>query len=160
MDSPSEEEGSHSHELEGRVQGERRSFLNYLLGTSVGATLVAIAYPIIKFVIPPEVIEAAQTSVVAGKVNELPVNSGKIFKFGNKPGLLIHTASGDLKALSATCTHLDCIVQYQPDQKRIWCACHNGVYNVNGQNVSGPPPRPLDEYVVNVRGDEIHVTKA
>ncbi|HEU4389495.1 MAG TPA: ubiquinol-cytochrome c reductase iron-sulfur subunit [Blastocatellia bacterium] len=160
MDSPSEKEGGHSHAPPGTVSGERRSFLNYLLGTSIGATLVAIAYPIIKFVIPPEVIEAAQTSVIAGKVNELPINSGKIFKFGNKPGLVIHTADGQFKALSATCTHLDCIVQYQADQKRIWCACHNGVYNLNGQNVSGPPPRPLDEYVVNVKGDEIHVSKA
>lgn len=160
MDSSSEKGGGRSHESKGAVSGERRSFLNYLLGTSVGATLVAIAYPILKFVIPPEIIEAAQTSVVAGKVNELPVNSGKIFKFGNKPGLIIHTADGQFKALSATCTHLDCIVQYQPDQKRIWCACHNGVYNLSGQNVSGPPPRPLDEYVVNVRGDEVHVSKA
>jgi Rieske Fe-S protein len=139
---------------------ERRSFLNYLLGTSVGATIVAIAYPIVRFMIPPDVVEAAQTSVVAGQVGELPANSAKIFKFGNKPGLLIHTAAGEFKALSATCTHLDCIVQYQPDQKRIWCACHNGVYNVNGQAVSGPPPRPLDEYVVNIRGNEVHVSKA
>ena len=138
----------------------RRSFLNYLLGTSIGATLVAILYPISRFLVPPEVIEAAQNSVVAGKVSELAVNSGKIFKFGSKPGILIHSASGEFKALSATCTHLDCIVQYRPDQKQIWCACHNGQYSLNGKNIGGPPPRPLDEYVVNVSGDDIHVSKA
>ena len=44
----------------------RRRFLNYLLGTSLGATALAIFYPVIKFIAPPEVIEAAQTSVVAG----------------------------------------------------------------------------------------------
>ena len=138
----------------------RRTFLNYLLGTSMGATLVAIFYPIIKFVIPPPVTEATQNSVVAGKASELAANSGKIFKFGNKPGLLVRTPAGELKAFSATCTHLDCIVQYQPEARGIWCACHNGRYNLNGQNVSGPPPRPLEEYVVNVRGDEIFVSKA
>ncbi|MBI1761897.1 MAG: ubiquinol-cytochrome c reductase iron-sulfur subunit [Acidobacteria bacterium] len=138
----------------------RRKFLNYLLGTSTGATLVAIFYPVIKFVIPPQVIEATQNSVVAGKLNEFAVNSGKIIKFGNKPVILIRTPTGDLKALSAVCTHLDCIVQYQPEAKGIWCACHNGRYNLNGQNISGPPPRPLEEYTVNVRGDDVIISKA
>lgn len=138
---------------------KRRRFLNYLLGTSVGATLVSVFYPVIKFMVPPEVIEAAQNSVVAGQVNELAANAGKIFKFGNKPGILIRTDSGELKAFSATCTHLDCIVQYRPDLKMIWCACHNGRYNLNGKNIEGPPPRPLEEYAVNVRGDDVVVSK-
>lgn len=138
----------------------RRRFLNYLLGTGFGATLIAIFYPIIKFITPPQVIEATQNSVTAGKVSELALNSGKIFKFGNKPGLLIRSASGELKAFSAVCTHLDCIVQYEPEKRQIWCACHNGQYNLSGQNVGGPPPRPLEEYVVNTRGEEIVVSKA
>lgn len=138
---------------------KRREFLDYLLGTSVVATLVAIAYPIIKFLIPPAVTESTQNSVVAAKVSDLEANSGKIFKFGTKPGILIRTPSGELKAFSATCTHLDCIVQYRPDMKMVWCACHNGQYNLSGQNVGGPPPRPLEEFVVNTRGDEIVVSK-
>ncbi len=138
---------------------KRREFLDYLLGTSIGATLLAIFYPIVKFMIPPLVVESAENSVVAGSVKELAVNTGKIFKFGTKPGLLVRTASGELKAFSAICTHLDCIVQYRPDTKQIWCACHNGQYNMSGQNVGGPPPRPLEEYVVNTRGDDIVVSK-
>jgi Rieske Fe-S protein len=138
---------------------KRREFLDYLLGTSIGATLLAIFYPVAKFLIPPQVIESSQNSVVAGSAKEIVANSGKIFKFGNKPGLLVRTASGELKAFSAVCTHLDCIVQYRPDTKQIWCACHNGQYNLSGQNVGGPPPRPLEEFVVNTRGDEIVVTK-
>ena len=65
-----------------------------------------------------------------------------------------------LKAFSAVCTHLDCIVQYRPEMKGIWCACHNGQYDLNGQNTGGPPPRPLEEYAVNLRGDEVIVSKA
>lgn len=138
---------------------KRREFLDYLLGTSIGATLLAIFYPIVKFMIPPLVVESAENSVVAGSVNEIAVNTGKIFKFGTKPGILIRTPAGELKAFTAICTHLDCIVQYRPDTKQIWCACHNGQYNMSGQNVGGPPPRPLEEYVVNTRGDEIVVSK-
>ena len=138
---------------------KRREFLDYLMGTSVVATLVAIAYPVVRFLIPPPATESAQNSVVAAKVSELEPNSGKIFKFGAKPGILVRTPSGELKAFSATCTHLDCIVQYRSDMKMVWCACHNGQYNLSGQNVGGPPPRPLEEFAVNIRGDEIVVSK-
>jgi len=146
-------------ETTGRTDGRRR-FLDFLLATSAGATLVAILYPIFRFMSPPKSVEAAEHTVAAGKLSEIPVNSGKIFKFGNKPGILIRTSSGELKAYSAVCTHLECIVQYNPEKKQIWCACHNGQYNLNGQNIGGPPPRPLEEYVVNNRGDEIFVSKA
>lgn len=138
----------------------RRSFLDYLLGTTTFATLAAIFYPILKFMIPPQTVESQQNSVIAAKTSELANNSGKIFKFGSKPGIIIRTANGDLKAFSASCTHLDCIVQYQPDAKNILCACHDGIYDLTGKNVSGPPPRPLEEFTVKVKGDDITVTKA
>lgn len=137
----------------------RRRFLDYLLGTSVVATLAAIFYPIAKFMVPPEVVEAQQNAVSVGKNAEIAANSGKIFKFGSKPGILIRTESGELKAFSAKCTHLDCIVQYDPKGKQIICACHNGVYDLSGKNIGGPPPRPLDEFTVNVKGDDITITR-
>jgi Rieske Fe-S protein len=138
----------------------RRRFLDYLLGTSAFATMGAILYPILRFMTPPQVVESTENSVLAAKLNEIPTNAGKIFKFGNKPGLLVRTASGEFKAFSAVCTHLDCIVQYRPETKQIWCACHNGQYNLSGQNIGGPPPRPLEEYKVNTRGDDVVVTRS
>ena len=142
------------------LEPSRRRFLDYLIGTSAVATLGAIVYPIIRFMSPPQIIESTENSVVAAKLNEVPVNSGKILKFGSKPGILVRTESGELKAFSAVCTHLDCIVQFQAETKHIWCACHNGHYNLNGKNIGGPPPRPLEEFKVNTRGDEIVVSKA
>jgi Rieske Fe-S protein len=44
--------------------------------------------------------------------------------------------------------------------QRIWCACHNGYYDMNGRNIAGPPPRPLTEYKVVQKGDDIIVSKA
>jgi Rieske Fe-S protein len=138
----------------------KRRFLDYLLGTSAVATLAAIVYPILKFMVPPTVVEATQNSVVVGKNADFATNSGKIFKFGSKPGIIIRTETGDLKAFSASCTHLSCIVQYDPASKQIICACHNGKCDLSGKNVAGPPPRPLDAFVVNVKGDDVTVTKA
>jgi Rieske Fe-S protein len=86
-------------------------------------------------------------------------NSGQIFKFGNRAGILVRTSSGDLRAFNATCTHLNCIVQYREDLGHIWCACHNGHFDLTGVNVQGPPPRPLERYDVNVRGDQIVVSR-
>jgi cytochrome b6-f complex iron-sulfur subunit len=142
----------------GRLVGRR--LINSLLGTGLGATLVSALYPVIEFLIPPPVAEAPQTSVVAGQIAELKPNSAKIFKFGTRPGILVRTAEGELRAFSATCTHLDCTVQFRDDSSRIWCACHNGQYDLNGKNVSGPPPRPLEQYTVNLRDDDIVVSKA
>ena len=154
------DKGEHSAGPCGPEASSRRHFLDYLLGTSVVATLGAIFYPIFEFMSPPQVIESTESSVVAAKLSEVPANSGKIFKFGSKPGIIVRTESGELKACSAVCTHLECIVQYRPDIKQIWCACHNGHYSVDGKNISGPPPRPLEEYKVNTRGDDVVVSKS
>jgi len=138
----------------------RRRFLDILLGSGAFATLAAIFYPVAKFMVPPEIVEAQQNSVTVGKSGDIAANTGKIFKFGSKPGIIIKTQAGDLKAFSASCTHLDCIVQYDPNSKLIVCACHNGKYDLTGKNIAGPPPRPLEEFSVKVQGDDITVTKA
>ena len=137
----------------------RRRFLNWFLGTSLGAMCVAVLYPLARYIIPPDVPEAATSRVVAGREGDLKPNDGKVFRFGDRPAILVRTQEGRYRAYSATCTHLNCTVQYRGDMKQLWCACHNGVYDLNGKNVSGPPPRPLEEYSVNVSGGEIVVTK-
>jgi Rieske Fe-S protein len=63
------------------------------------------------------------------------------------------------KAYSGICTHLNCTVQFKDNTRQIWCACHNGLYDLNGKVVSGPPPRPLEEFTVRVRGDEVIISR-
>jgi Rieske Fe-S protein len=50
-------------------------------------------------------------------------------------------------------------VQYRDDFKHIWCACHNGHFDLTGRNIAGPPPRPLEEYRVEIRGEEVVVIR-
>ena len=138
----------------------RRRFVNWFLGTSVGAFLLAMLYPVSRYLVPPEVGEStAGTVTLPLKPDDVKPNTGQIFKFGSRPGIIVRTASGELRAFSAVCTHLNCTVQYRADVSHIWCACHNGHYDLNGKNVEGPPPRPLDSFVVNVRGNQIVVSK-
>lgn len=138
----------------------RRRFVNWILGTGIGGLLASALYPIARYLVPPAGAEAATNSVTLELGPEdLEPNSGQIFKFGNQPGIVIRTPSGELRAFSAVCTHLGCTVQYRPDLSHIWCACHNGHYDLNGINVAGPPPRPLERYAANLRGDRIVVSK-
>jgi cytochrome b6-f complex iron-sulfur subunit len=138
---------------------ERRKFVDYLMCTSLGATVLSVVYPVIEFLIPPALSEAQQSSVVAGKATDLKPNSALIFKFGTRPGILVRTTEGELRAFSASCTHLNCTVQYRDDTHVLWCACHGGQFDLNGINVAGPPPRPLEQYAVNLSGGDIVVSR-
>jgi Rieske Fe-S protein len=138
----------------------RKGFVDWLLGTSVGGLILAITYPVSRYLVPPEVPESAVGSVTLGiRPVDVLANSGQIFKFGTRPGILVRTPTGELRAFSARCTHLDCTVQYRDDLSHIWCACHNGHFDLNGRNIAGPPPEPLERYDVNLRGDQVVVSR-
>ena len=137
----------------------KRDFLKYVLGGGLLAWAAAVLYPLFAYLRPPKQAEVEVTSVKVGKLEAIEKDSGIIVRFGNKPVIIVRAANGDLRAFSATCTHLDCTVQYRKDMGMIWCACHNGRYDLNGRNIAGPPPRPLDEYRVVVQGGEVLVSK-
>lgn len=137
----------------------RRSFLKYFLGLGITGFFASVIYPVAKYLVPPKQNEVEVSSVKVGKVSEIENNSGQIIRFGNKPVILIRTKSGEFRAFSAVCTHLNCTVQFRKDLELIWCACHNGKYNLNGQNIAGPPPRPLEIFRVAIKGNDVFVSK-
>jgi len=138
----------------------RRVLVNILLGGGFGAMMVSVLYPVLRYLIPPKSGEPTTSSVtLPWKPTEIRVNSGRIFRFGSQPGILVRTPAGELRAFGAICTHLNCTVQYREEKQDIWCACHNGIYDLNGKNVSGPPPRPLEAYKTFVKGEQIVVSK-
>ena len=98
----------------------RRGFINWFLGTSAGAFLLSVFYPLSRYLVPPEVGEStAGTVTLATKPGDVKPNTGQIFKFGSRPGILIRTTGGQLRAFSAICTHLNCTVQYRGDLSQI-----------------------------------------
>lgn len=130
----------------------RRRFLNWFLGTTVGALLASFLYPVLRYLDPPRLPETTTNEVEAGFVNdpELLDPGFKILRFGTEPVILIRVGENDFRAFSAVCTHLDCIVAYRKERRLIWCYCHNGIYDLTGKNIGGPPPRPLAPYEVHV----------
>jgi Rieske Fe-S protein len=137
----------------------RRTVLDRLLGAWAAGVVGSILYPVARYLVPPDVPEAATATVSGGNAASLAPNSGRIVPFGSAPVLLVRTPAGELRAFSATCTHLDCTVQYRPDLEHVWCACHNGHYDLEGRNIAGPPPRPLTPFDINLKGDEIVISR-
>ncbi|MFH1687765.1 MAG: Rieske 2Fe-2S domain-containing protein [bacterium] len=140
----------------------RRGFLEYLLGGGVIATLGAILYPVYSFLTPPKTVEAnlSQLRLPFGRADiEAEAQKAKYFKFGRQLGIIYVIDSGELRATSATCTHLDCTVQHRPDLGILWCSCHNGKYSLDGANIDGPPPKPLTQFAVNEIDGVIFVSK-
>ena len=137
---------------------ERRSFLNLLLGASCVVWLSAIVFPVFAFLWPAK--SKDQGEVLAGVQEDFPNNSAKIIKFGNYPAIVVRTPEGELRAFNATCTHLDCTVQFIEEDSLIWCACHNGKFDLAGKNISGPPPKPLIPLTIIEKDDEIFLSEA
>ena len=137
----------------------RRRFVNIFLGGTVLGTAASFLYPVIRYLIPPKQAEAVAKKIAAAKVGELAPNTAKLFKFGSAPALLINTAEGELRAFSAVCTHLTCSVNYETETGTLFCPCHNGRFDLAGNVISGPPPRPLEAYFVEVIGNDIFVSR-
>ncbi|MBU4203586.1 MAG: Rieske 2Fe-2S domain-containing protein, partial [Acidobacteria bacterium] len=66
---------------------------------------------------------------------------------------------GSLTAFVAVCTHLDCNVAYKPDQRKFFCACHDGWYDEKGVNIAGPPPSPLRTLIITSDEDNIIIKR-
>jgi len=130
----------------------RRRLLNWFLGTSLGALLASVVYPVARFLTPPEVETASTNEVDAGATNdaEFVAKGYKIVRFGSEPVIVVRVSEADFRAFSAVCTHLACIVEYRKANQVIHCNCHNAQFNLQGQVVGGPPPKPLPPFSVHL----------
>lgn len=136
----------------------RRQFLNGLFGGWLAALLVSFLYPIIKFIFPPTR-EPDQVILPFPDFKDMAPNSVRNFSWGTKPGLLKKNEDGTLRAFVGVCTHLDCNVTYLPEQRKFFCACHDGWYDDNGRNIGGPPPKPLRQLIVVIEEENLIIKR-
>ncbi len=143
---------SSNHDLPGR-----RKWLGRMLSAAISVTVVAIGYPVLAFLRPRRTAASSGIEAVAPyRVDQLVLDANgqwpAPFDFGGSPCLLVKTPDGTVKAFNAVCTHLQCTVTFRQEKQDIFCNCHNGVFNLSGKNVGGPPPKPLEEYKVTLQG--------
>lgn len=138
----------------------RRKSIQLLLGFSIVATISGIIVPIIAYLIPREKATAYGGPTNVGAVEDFPINSGKIVSVNDKPVIVVNTKVGGLKAFSAICTHLGCVVSWNERKSIVHCPCHDGFFNaVTGAVVSGPPPLPLPQYELVVKDGNVLIGK-
>ena len=135
----------------------RRHFVDLVLSVSALGWIASIAYPVIRYLKPlPQTGPTGPTRLTreeAAKLEEkkfviVPVSGQRVIIF----------QSGDqLYAFSAKCTHEGCTVTFQPEQKVVWCPCHDGRFDLNGRVLSGPPPQPLVKYIAKRHPDGVIV---
>ena len=134
----------------------RRGFLDWLIGLGTAITGVAMAVPGVAYLWP------AAKGGGPGKVEvpaaaDLAPDQSVTMQVGSKVVIVVRSRSG-YKAFSASCTHLGCLVKWDPGNKEFFCPCHAAVFDDQGRVVSGPPPAPLVEFIVKEVADKVYVS--
>jgi menaquinol-cytochrome c reductase iron-sulfur subunit len=148
----------------------RQDFLKLGIA-AVGATIGAgIGIPAVSYVVGPALKkEGEQNWIQLGAVAKIPLGEPTLFKYKVKTqtgwivdeheiSVYVLTDDGrEFAAISNICTHLGCRVRWIADDNEFFCPCHNGIFDKEGNVVSGPPPRPLDRYQVKVEDGQLFI---
>ena len=146
--------------MNAQEKSNRRNFLSKILTVWVSVLSLPALYVIVQYIIPPKLKEKILEVLNVGKISDVPLNSAKIVKFNKTPIVLVHTAQDQIKAYSAICTHLGCVVQFDDQARNFHCNCHGSVFDLDGKNIGGPAPRPLVPFRVELKDTNILVYKS
>jgi Rieske Fe-S protein len=138
------------------VPRSRREFMaNMILGVGTTLGLGSLAFRFLEYLYPV-VLPIKLVEIPAGNVSEIPPDGVRLVHLPEGPVMLEKTDK-EVRAFSAICTHLGCIIAWHPKEKEFICPCHGGRYDRNGNVVFGPPPRPLEKIQVKLHGDQVFV---
>ena len=137
----------------------RRTFLNTLFFGWVAAFFSGTFYALMKFAFPTLGKEPDFVVLDKKDFKGLPKNSVKPFPWGGTVGLYLKKADGRVLALKGVCTHMECNVAYKPEERKFYCACHQGWFDENGINIAGPPPKPLEVFEITEEGEKLIVAR-
>lgn len=147
-----------NYPMSDKLKVSRRGFMNSIIVSWTALTAMPFIYGIIKFIFPPVQSANSLESVIAARVQDIPINTAKIVKFNKRPVIVIHTPLGQFKAFSANCTHLGCIVEYKGEERQLHCNCHGSVFDLNGNNIRGPANSPLAPLKVSLNQSDIVIS--
>jgi cytochrome b6-f complex iron-sulfur subunit len=134
----------------------RREFLaDAFMAAGVMLGLGSVAFRFAQYLYPV-ILPVRLVTVSAGKISEIPAGGVRIVNLPEGP-VILESAGTEIRAFSAICTHLGCIVQWHGDKKEFICPCHGGRYDFDGKVTYGPPPRPLDVIATTVKDGEVFV---
>ncbi len=125
---------------------ERRHFIRKAAITLASVTGALAAATYFRQFIPRTAGEKRR--IVLGDYRQFPVDT---YTFLDQHGLFVYRDHEGMRAVSAVCTHLGCILERSTDGFK--CPCHGSLYNRDGVILSGPAPRNLAWYRVSRTSD-------
>jgi Rieske Fe-S protein len=148
----------------------RRDFIKgaaIMIGGAIGAL---IGLPSAAYLLSPAV-EAAEADawISLGALDKYPPGTPTLFEFTRTRvngwertaisyGAYVLREGGPVvHVYSNVCTHLGCRVRWRPDLKHYVSPCHDGHFEMHGGVVSGPPPRPLDEFKTRIQEGQLYI---
>lgn len=152
-------------------QVSRRDFMKgtaAVISSLIGAL---IGIPSVAYMLSPAAKSGGKsdTVIALGPLEKYPIGIPTRFDFtqtkvngwertATNYGLyVVRRSENEVRVFSDICTHLGCRVTWHGDQKHYISPCHDGHFDIMGNVVSGPPPRPLDEFVTKIEGGELFV---
>jgi len=135
----------------------RRRLMGYAWMGAVAIVIGELIGGTIAFLWPRRKGPRVETVFIAGKVTDFKV--GEVIPFRKERTFIMRTEGGFL-AISAICTHLNCIVNWNEMLKTFECPCHGAKFNQNGEVLEGPPPRPLNLYKLQIVAGNVVVDRA
>ena len=142
------------------VNGEtpsRRGFLDAAMKAGLAACGAGMAVPAALYLLPAGSRGPGEALIPAGTTETFDAFTARMIQGEGKPLLVLALGGNKFRAFSAICTHLGCIVKWDPATRKILCPCHAGSFGPDGKVLAGPPPRPLPEYEVVQVGNELKV---
>jgi len=157
-------------EQEEKNQISRRDFMKITIGAIGGMFGLGFGIPAIAYVVGPALSKnQAQEWIQLGAISKIELGKPTLYKtkltrqtgwIVNEEELAVYVLTEDGRdyiAMSNICTHLGCRIRWIADQNQYICPCHNGIFDKQGNVVSGPPPRPLDMYRTKVENDQLFI---
>ena len=130
----------------------RRRFFETCLGGMGTLTVGLTAAPVVTFLERPE-------SLTASRIVKLPLSelaSGQaIYREVQGSPVVIVPGEGQPRVISASCSHLGCIVRWEHDTRTFICPCHGAVFDADGKPLKGPTNQPLTPVPFEVKDGEI-----
>lgn len=145
-----------SNQMKAGEAVSRRDFIDWIIKGGLLATLAGMLFPALSYLWPVTQGGPVAGAQDVGKLDDIPVWGSKKVVLGGSAVLLVRTPD-QVKAFSAICTHLGCIVDWDDRKKEIACPCHAGFFGLDGRVISGPPPRPLPLHDVRVVDGKVFV---
>jgi len=137
--------------------GSRRQFLAWLSRGFLGLWALGGIGVVTAYLGSNEGSEGGGRLVHVGPFDQLRIGEIRLVRHGVTPFFVIRTNETNVVAMSAVCTHVRCILNVDREHRTIVCPCHEGRFDLKGNVLSGPPPRPLPSYEVSMRAGEVFV---